>query len=151
MEAARCYVDNCPRSTGTTNGITCAHINAAINCKLFAEPLTLKNSVLDSLPADEEVKRVIYNLATDLPGPIVQRVTKNTMVVKCIATDKHPLGSLHVTFPDLNKKDSKYLCGCKDKKISNDDKRCIHVLSCICSFLGDDKLNLEFENCIKCK
>ncbi|CAD5121754.1 DgyrCDS10231 [Dimorphilus gyrociliatus] len=149
MEAARCYVENCPRSMGITNGISCVHINAAINCKLFAESLTFKNNILESLPADEEVKRLIFSMATELPGPIAQRVTKNTMVVKCMATEKHPLGILHVTFPDLNKKDSRYLCGCKDKKVPNDDKRCIHVLSCVCCFISDEKLNLEFENCIK--
>ena len=49
-QAARCYVETCTRNTHMEiQQDPCNHIKAAISCDTEACPLTLKNSVLNSL------------------------------------------------------------------------------------------------------
>lgn len=58
-QVARCFVDSCNRNTNNnvTEDLTtqmnklgpCAHIKAAIECSQEAQPLTLKNSILNTL------------------------------------------------------------------------------------------------------
>ncbi|XP_046548485.1 uncharacterized protein C2orf42-like [Haliotis rubra] len=158
--AARCYVDTCSRNTNQINiqqDQPCAHIKAAIECTAEAQPLTLKNSVLNSLQVSNETKQAIWLLATETTGPLVQRVTKNIMVVKCKPNPKQPLGFLHFAFFETsrnrNAPDYKFQCSCKIFKnfkpgVPKDDsmKRCVHFYACICAFASDDKLAEEFEH-----
>lgn len=85
----------------------CSHIRAASQCYKEAQSLTLKNSVLNSLPIPQSIKSEIWQLATDTPGPLVQRVSKNIMVVKCKPEALHPLGFLHFSFKQVWKKDKR--------------------------------------------
>jgi len=119
--AARCYVDTCVRSGNTTMTDACQHIKAAIECTAEAQPLTLKNSVLNSLQASSEIKQAIWLLATETTGPLVQRVTKNVMVVKCKPHPKQPLGFLHFSVYEAYKgrgqtEGFKFHCACKATK-----------------------------------
>ncbi|XP_069944222.1 uncharacterized protein C2orf42 homolog [Cherax quadricarinatus] len=103
---ARCYVEPCQRNfeklmVKSQQPALCSHIRAASQCFKEAQSLTLKNSVLNSLPIPQSVKSDIWQLATDTPGPLVQRVSKNIMVVKCKPEALHPLGFLHFSFQQI--------------------------------------------------
>ncbi|XP_060579498.1 uncharacterized protein C2orf42-like [Ruditapes philippinarum] len=151
--AARCYVDVCTRASQIVNE-TCPHIKAAIECNTEAQPLTLKNSVLNSLQVSNEIKQAIWLLATETTGPLVQRVSKNIMVVKCKPNPKQPLGFLHFAFFESAKGKTqahRFQCTCKafkggPKTPGNDDifKRCVHFYACVCAFASDEKLQEEF-------
>lgn len=121
--AARCYVDSCSGNTPVpvqTEG--CQHVKAAIGCETEAQPLRLKNSVLNSLQVTTETKQAIWLLATETTGPLVQRVTKNIMVVKCKANPKQPLGFLHFSFSETSRNraqpEHKFQCSCRAFKVS---------------------------------
>lgn len=75
----------------------CVHIKQAIECHSRASPLTFKSSVLEGLQVSIQARAELWRLATESPGPLVQRVTKDTLVVKCHADSQHPLGLLHLT------------------------------------------------------
>lgn len=75
----------------------CVHIKQAIECQSCATPLTLKSSVLEGLQASIQAREELWRLATESPGPLVQRVSKDTLVVKCHTDSHHPLGLLHLT------------------------------------------------------
>ena len=118
--AARCYVENCARNSQ----LACPHVNAAIECIKDAQPLSLKNSVLNSLQASNDIKQAIWLLATETTGPLVQRVSKSVMVVKCKPNLKQPLGFLHFAFYETGKGRGqqlghKFHCSCKSSKVFN--------------------------------
>lgn len=153
--AACCYVESCSRSAAGPAQEACCHIRSAIEYTSEAQPLTLKNSVLNSLQADNETKQAIWLLATETTGPLVQRVTKNIMVVKCKPNPKHPLGFLHFAFFETSRNRShpehKFQCSCKSFKSNKlppgkEDayKRCVHFYACVCAFASDEKLLQEF-------
>ena len=125
---ARCYVDTCSRNSHlnsqTTTANPCNHIKAAINSNDEATPLTLKNSVLNSLQVSNETKQAIWLLATETTGPLVQRVTRNIMVVKCKPNPKQPLGFLHFAFFETsrNRNQHRFQCSC----------RAFKVIICVC-------------------
>ncbi|KAL6254373.1 hypothetical protein P5V15_014420 [Pogonomyrmex californicus] len=170
-QTALCFVDSCERSFHTSvlkchekdysnTILTCQHIQAALKCYAEAQPLTLKNSVLSSWNVNNETKQEIWLLATETSGPLVQRVSKNIMAVKCKASSKHPLGYLHFSFFVSKLKDRiehRYFCSCTTfkgaMKIGGDKvdgtslsqpKRCVHFYACICAFASDPKLSDEF-------
>ena len=136
--AAKCYVDVCPRSKqqnppegGSTATPVCTHIKTSVNCNEEAQPLTLKNSVLNALDVGADVKEDIWLLATETAGPLVQRATKNTIVIKCKPSMNHPLGFLHFAFYPMgtgvkgSAKDggskgsgNKFFCSCKHFRVS---------------------------------
>lgn len=127
-ETALCFVDSCQRSFDTSilkcheadqSLITpmCQHIEAAMKSENEASTLTLRNSILSSLNISNNLKQDIYLLASQTSGPLVQRVSKNVMAVKCLVTSKHPLGYLHFSFSfskNKDKIDNKYYCSCSD-------------------------------------
>ncbi|KAK3595314.1 hypothetical protein CHS0354_004467 [Potamilus streckersoni] len=154
--AARCYVESCSRSSqiGLSDQV-CPHIKSAIECTQEAQPLTLKNSILNSLQVSNETKQAIWLLATETTGPLVQRVTKNIMVVKCKPNPKQQLGFLHLAFFETvrnrSQPEHKFQCSCKSfraaKSASTKEdlfKRCVHFYACICAFASDEKLAEEF-------
>ncbi|ESO90823.1 hypothetical protein LOTGIDRAFT_122741 [Lottia gigantea] len=153
--AAKCYVDTCVKLCLPEEAV-CSHIKSAIECIHEAQPLTLKNSVLNTLQVNNDMKQAIWLLATETTGPLVQRVTKNIMVVKCKPTLKQPMGFLHFSFYEINRNKSdhpeyKFQCSCKTFKnfkhsVVKDDnlRRCVHFYACICAFASDDKLAEEF-------
>ncbi|XP_063435138.1 uncharacterized protein C2orf42-like isoform X1 [Mytilus trossulus] len=154
-QAARCFVDSCTRSS--QQGIQeqpCPHIKSAVECTSEATPLTLKNSVLNTLQVPNEIKQAIWLLATETTGPLVQRVTKNIMVVKCKPNSKQPLGFLHFSLFETTRNraspEHKFHCSCKAFKyskpgaVNDSQKRCVHFYACICAFASDEKLSEEF-------
>ncbi|XP_074103880.1 uncharacterized protein C2orf42 isoform X2 [Cotesia typhae] len=173
-----CFVESCQKSfdTGVLQcheedkdadkneaSSMCQHIQAAYKCYAEAQPLPLKNSLLSTLNVSCEMKKKIWCLATESIGPLVQRISKNIMAVKCKASPKHPLGYLHIIFFTIKVKDKteyKYTCECLDSTNSkaNDknvdkstsesktkDKRCVHFYASICAFKSDPKLCEEFD------
>ena len=122
-QTAHCYVDTCSRSQQSLDSgqQPCTHIRGALSCEQEAEPLTLKNSVLNTLPVSSDMKQAIWLLATETTGPLVQRVTKNIMVVKCKSHSKQPLGFLHFSFFETSRNraqpEHKFQCSCKAFKV----------------------------------
>ncbi|CAL4069098.1 unnamed protein product [Meganyctiphanes norvegica] len=153
---ARCYVEacqkNCEKLMRQPTSQQCPHIRAASQCFKEAQSLTLKNSVLNSLPIPQSIKTDIWQLATDTPGPLVQRVSKNIMVVKCKPEALHPLGFLHFSFQQTRSKEEieyKYYCGCRAFKIQPaardvSFRKCVHLYACVVAFASDDHLANEF-------
>jgi hypothetical protein len=125
---SKCYVDSCLRAMvgDSWTGDCCSHIRAAIQCNECSVPLTLKNSVLNALDVSNEMKQAIWLLATETTGPLVQRVTKTMMVVKCKVSNKHPLGFIHFAFFEAKKKgkaDHRFQCSCRSFKVSSSSSR----------------------------
>ncbi|XP_030623695.1 uncharacterized protein C2orf42 homolog [Chanos chanos] len=88
--------DGCQQSTQTPES-PCIHVKQAMECQGQATPLPFKSSVLEALPASTQAKEELWRLATETPGPLVQRVSSGTLVVKCQPGEAHPLGLLHLT------------------------------------------------------
>lgn len=111
INLGRCFVPSCRQgqrsnqsdsetraaSSKQSSDSLCIHIKQAIECHSRATPLTLKSSILEGLQASIQAREELWRLATESPGPLVQRVTKDTMVVKCHTDSQHPLGLLHLT------------------------------------------------------
>lgn len=170
-QTGHCYVEMCNKQVGnvapsptqvpvpsaTSQTLPCNHIKLALECESEATPLTLKNSVLNALPVTNEIKQAIWLLATETTGPLVQRVSKHVVVVKCKVQPKHPLGFLHFSFTETPRKGSsfvehKFQCACKQFRnyrvaAPGDElkRRCVHFYACICAFASDEALAKEFE------
>ncbi|TDH02305.1 hypothetical protein EPR50_G00171550 [Perca flavescens] len=111
INLGRCFLPSCRQGQRSNQGETesaeagskqssdslCVHIKQAIECQSRATPLTLKSSVLEGLQASIQAREELWRLATESPGPLVQRVAKDRMVVKCHTCSQHPLGLLHLT------------------------------------------------------
>ncbi|XP_067430592.1 uncharacterized protein C2orf42 homolog isoform X2 [Thunnus thynnus] len=111
INLGRCFLPSCKHGQRSNQGESesavanskqssdslCIHIKQAIECRSCANPLTLKSSVLEGLQASMQAREELWGLATESPGPLVQRVSKDTLVVKCHTDSQHPLGLLHLT------------------------------------------------------
>lgn len=111
INLGRCFVPSCRQgqrsnqsesesavaSSKQSSDSLCIHIKQAIDCNSRATPLTLKSSVLEGLQASIQAREELWRLATESPGPLVQRVARDTLVVKCHTDSQHPLGLLHLT------------------------------------------------------
>lgn len=119
--------------------------NHVILCSQYAanhtyrepEPLTVKTSILNEMRIDDDIKHEIW-LQAKQPGPLVQRVSPSTMVVKCVEPKAFPLGYLHISFATGRKV---FACSCTGRQ---PNIRCFHFYSCIVVFTGDPKLAREF-------
>lgn len=80
--------------------------------------MTFKNSVLNSMAISHEMRQQIWLYATDKPGPLVQRVSKNILAVKTAVSGKNPLGYLHFTFLPHKKDEKRFVCSCREAKVS---------------------------------
>ncbi|XP_015666647.1 uncharacterized protein C2orf42 homolog [Protobothrops mucrosquamatus] len=156
LSSGRCYLPACLKAA--TQGVVenqCQHLKLAMSCQAEATPLTLKSSVLNSMQASPQTKQTLWELATQPSGPLVQRITKNVLVVKCKAGPKHSLGYLHITFaPRSGHKHlagPRFFCPCQSLRASKagsateeGSQRCIHFFACICAFASDEALAQEF-------
>ncbi|KAM8872115.1 uncharacterized protein C2orf42 homolog isoform 1-T2 [Synchiropus picturatus] len=179
INLGRCLLPTCKRaqrssqpesaaatSKQSANSI-CIHIKKAIECRANATPLTLKSSVLEGLHVSFEDKDLLWRLATESPGPLVQRVSKDTLVVKCQTDSQHPLGLLHLTvgassLPEAGKsrevrhQQEVFKCSCQGTAGSPADAadvlrvngatlpHCLHFYACVCALKSDDTLAKEF-------
>ena len=123
---AKCYVESCPRAKHLLLSKTtplCIHIKAAIECTTTAQ--LLRMMPLDSLSMNDATRRAISELVALNSSPLVQRVSRNVIVVKCKPTAKKPLGFLHTFFPNTQKTIESsqanygFLCSCKEFKVIN--------------------------------
>lgn len=156
LSSGRCYLPACLKAA--TQGVVenqCQHLKLAMSCQAEATPLTLKSSVLNSMQASPQTKQTLWELATQPSGPLVQRITKNVLVVKCKAGPKHSLGYLHITFaPRSGHKHlagPRFFCPCQSSRASKagpateeGSQKCIHFFACICAFASDEALAQEF-------
>lgn len=131
-ETALCFVDSCQRLFDTSilkcheNEtdqclITpmCQHIETAIKCSNEASVLDIKDSILNILNVSDDIKQELYQLLAQSPAPLVQRVSKNVMAVKCQVNPKHPLGYLHFSLFNSKVKEKieeRFYCSCHDFK-----------------------------------
>ena len=133
-----------------------------------SSPLPVKQSVLNSMSISGEWKHKIWLTARDY-GPLAQRVSNTTMVVKCDPDEKHRLGYLHTTFILSGETgQQKFRCDCSSEQsittsssgntpssltlqMSNSTtaERCIHFYSCLAVFLSDQKLSKEFDTFVQ--
>ncbi|XP_075391891.1 uncharacterized protein C2orf42 homolog [Tenrec ecaudatus] len=158
LSSGRCYVPSCLKAaTQVVVENQCQHIKLAVNCQAEATPLPLKSSVLNAMQASPETKQTIWQLATEPTGPLVQRITKNILVVKCKASQKHSLGYLHASFVQKISAKSlperRFFCSCQTLKSHKSNaakdeaaQRCIHFFACICAFASDETLAQEFSD-----
>ncbi|XP_028829363.1 uncharacterized protein C2orf42 homolog isoform X2 [Denticeps clupeoides] len=108
LSLGRCFLPSCQRqqqqgkratssSSSQTPDSPCGHIRQAMECQAsqVATPLPLKSSVLEALQVSAQTRQELWRLATESPGPLVQRVSRGSLVVKCQCDETHPLGLLH--------------------------------------------------------
>ncbi|XP_017687302.1 PREDICTED: uncharacterized protein C2orf42 homolog [Lepidothrix coronata] len=150
LSSGRCHAPAC--GTAVAEDKQCQHLKLALGCQAEATPLPLKSSVLGSLQAPPEAKQSLWELATEPTGPLVQRVTRSVLVVKCQASQRHGLGYLHACFAQ-----HRFSCACRSPRAGHGKgeeeeeeeeevppTRCIHFLACICAFASDESLAQEF-------
>ncbi|XP_032568360.1 uncharacterized protein C2orf42 homolog [Chiroxiphia lanceolata] len=151
LSSGRCHAPTC--GTAVAEDKQCQHLKLALACQAEATPLPLKSSVLGSLQAPPEAKQNLWELATEPTGPLVQRVTRSVLVVKCQASQRHGLGYLHACFAQ-----HRFSCACRSPRAGHGKgeeeeeeeeeevppTRCIHFLACICAFASDESLAQEF-------
>ncbi|XP_010173302.1 LOW QUALITY PROTEIN: uncharacterized protein C2orf42 homolog, partial [Antrostomus carolinensis] len=128
LSSGRCSVPSCLRAAAqvfAAQGAVenrCQHIKLALGCQTEATPLTLKSSVLHAMQASPDTKQTIWQLATEPTGPLVQRVTKTVLVVKCPASPKHRLGYRHASFAQRasakTPPEHRFSCSCQALKPS---------------------------------
>lgn len=125
--AALCFVDSCQRSfdnsilkcheetTEAPEIQVCDHINMALKSETVAAPITVNPYIASSLKVPSEVRQKLNLLSVDSGCPLVQRVSKNVMAIKCQVTPKQPLGYLHFTIIRGKYKGyEKYSCDCTE-------------------------------------
>ncbi|XP_029371791.1 uncharacterized protein C2orf42 homolog isoform X2 [Echeneis naucrates] len=185
INLGRCFLPSCQQGQRSNQGETdsatasskqssdslCVHIKQAIECQSRATPLTLKSSILEGLQASIQAREELWRLATESPGPLVQRVSKDTLVVKCHTDSQHPLGLLHLTvgaggLSEGSKSErrsrelqqhSVFHCACqlggsrRNKPAafhpppgSASPQPCLHFYACVCAFASHEKLATEF-------
>ncbi|KAK2911517.1 hypothetical protein Q8A67_003650 [Cirrhinus molitorella] len=183
VNLGRCYMPSCQQNESELaievghQQVTqppkspCTHVKQAMECQTQATPLPLKSSVLEALVATSQAKEELWRLATETPGPLVQRVSKGTVIVKCQPGEAHPLGLLHLMVglsgvKDKNVGAAPFRCACyvpntkgdlgvRSGDLSNVNEgenshqhnlpeRCLHFYACVCAFTSDEKLASEF-------
>ncbi|KAF6209602.1 hypothetical protein GE061_015350 [Apolygus lucorum] len=160
--SALCFVESCQRLFNTNilkcherqvlpAVSTCSHILSAMRCYVEASPLMIDYDILQSLNFCSSLKEEIWRMVSESPGPLVQRVSKNVMAVRCKVTTKDPLGFLHVSFvvsPRL--KENVSICTCAtpflltSKRPEKKSGVCMHYYVCIAAFASDGKCSEEF-------
>ncbi|XP_061554071.1 uncharacterized protein C2orf42 homolog isoform X3 [Phycodurus eques] len=180
INMGRCFMPACgqgsrpDRSEPSAPDTLCVHIKSAIECRRSAAPLSVKSSMLEGLTVSMWAKEELWSLATESPGPLVQRVSGDTLVVKCRPDSAHPLGLLHLTAggsrgtSDVAKgggrareavatqRRAAFRCACRPRKAealcangdSDPSHPCLHFYACVCAFASDEKLALEFADFI---
>uniref|UniRef100_A0A673B3Y6 Chromosome 2 open reading frame 42 n=1 Tax=Sphaeramia orbicularis TaxID=375764 RepID=A0A673B3Y6_9TELE len=145
INLGRCFLPSCRQGQSL-----CVHIKQAIECQSCATPLTLKSSVLEGLQVSIQDREELWRLATESPGPLVQRVAKDTLVVKCHTDSHHPLGLLHLTvgasgLSEVSKSERKSREPQQSPPSGSvTPQPCLHFYACVCAFASDEKLASEF-------
>lgn len=168
---SQCFVESCVRG-GEEGSLTCPHIAACLAPGLAeATPVTLRHSAMNELNIRPEIKHEVYRMAEQVPGPLVQRVSRHVVAVRCEPEPRHPLGYLHMCFMDQRTKDGpglehRFFCTCAQFRGTGEAtasplfpqwtamdrerepdwllRRCLHFYSCLCAFASDAKLSEEF-------
>ncbi|OCT86674.1 uncharacterized protein C2orf42 isoform X1 [Xenopus laevis] len=152
ISSGRCLAPSCLKAAA--RGVVenqCQHMKLAMDCQSEAEPLPLKNSVLNAMLIPQETKQSILQLSNESPGPLVQRITKSILVVRCKTSQQHSLGFLHVSFSLQSEPGHVFVCSCQPPKASTPqaakpetEEKCIHYYACLGAFASDEALASEF-------
>ncbi|XP_063301660.1 uncharacterized protein C2orf42 homolog isoform X2 [Pelobates fuscus] len=156
ISSGRCFAPSCLKAAA--RGVVdaqCQHIKLTMNCQTEAEPLPLKSTILNAMQIPSKTRQSIWQLANEPAGPLVQRVTKTILVVRCKANQQHGLGYVHVSFTQrpspLNESGHVFTCSCQPPKSSKGaqpkcetKEKCIHYYACLGAFASDDALAEEF-------
>ncbi|KAG8440882.1 hypothetical protein GDO86_006570 [Hymenochirus boettgeri] len=154
ISSGRCFAPSCLKAVA--RGVVenqCQHIKLAINCQSEADPLPLKSTVLNAMDIPQETKQDIWQLVNESSGPLVQRVTKSILVVRCKTSQQHSLGFLHISFTQKPSSQSDpvhaFLCSCQPHKKNSSAKteseeKCIHYYACLGAITSDETLASEF-------
>uniref|UniRef100_A0A8C5M2B5 Chromosome 2 open reading frame 42 n=1 Tax=Leptobrachium leishanense TaxID=445787 RepID=A0A8C5M2B5_9ANUR len=156
ISSGRCFSQSCLKATA--RGVVdtqCQHIKLTMNCQSEAEPLPLKSTVLNAMQIPAKTRQSIWQLANEPSGPLVQRVTKTILVVRCKANQQNNLGYVHVSFTQKpsppNETGQMFTCSCQPSKTTKGTKtmleskeKCIHYYACLGAFASDDALAEEF-------
>ncbi|KAL3268110.1 hypothetical protein HHI36_007237 [Cryptolaemus montrouzieri] len=161
-EVALCFVDNCPRLFQNSISLqycnndvalwdtanSCPHISASGRCKIMATPLPLKPHIILKMKASKDIKEKLWTIANENNIPVVQKVSKTVMVVKCQVTPKHPLGYLHFTFNTGRSREEcgSHFCDCSEIVPT---PKCIHFYLCICALASDSRYVQEFSSFVE--
>lgn len=147
INLGRCFLPSCRQGQRSNQGepesavnsskqssdSLCVHIRQAIECENSATPLTLKSSVLEGLQISIQAREELWRLATESPGPLVQRISNNTLVVKCHTDSQHPLGLLHLTVGAGG------LCEVSQSEKKGKEKQQQSVFHCACQTNSSNK------------
>lgn len=124
QSAAMCYASTCRKPLDDVGTITlnlnpCIHTHFIVNCSLETQPLPVKQAVVKVMPIPQNIREEIYLMLADDSDCLVQRITKNTVVIKCNPQIKYPLGFLHFSVfePTKHSKKFKILCDCQSEVI----------------------------------
>ncbi|KAM4678038.1 uncharacterized protein C2orf42 homolog [Discoglossus pictus] len=156
ISSGRCFAPSCLKAVA--RGVVenqCQHIKLAMNCQNEAEPLSLKSAVLNAMQIPPETKQSIWQLANESAGPLVQRITKSILVVRCKTSQQHSLGYLHVSFTQKTSPQNEvghvFQCSCQSQKAgktaapkTEPEEKCIHYYTCLGAFASDEALAEEF-------
>ncbi|XP_069622640.1 uncharacterized protein C2orf42 homolog [Ranitomeya imitator] len=156
ISSGRCFAPSCLKAA--VRGVVenqCQHIKQAVTCHTEAEPLPLKSSVLNAMQMPTEIKQDIWVLASECMGPLVQRVNKSVLVVRCKPSPQNSLGYIHVYFTQKTgtQKGANHLfhCSCETQKTAKatsskgeNEEKCVHFYTCLGAFASDDTLTEEF-------
>lgn len=158
-KVALCFVESCQTSfddsilkcheeetLSETANLLCVHINAAFKSCSTAVPVPFKNDVMNRLNIPDDVKKSLFLMAKETDGPLVQRVSKLVMAVKCQVTPTYPVGYLHFTFGKSKVKDvfEKFSCSCTYSQSNDFHSNCIHYYACVCALASDPQYFEEF-------
>ncbi|XP_061822035.2 uncharacterized protein C2orf42 homolog isoform X1 [Nerophis lumbriciformis] len=163
INLGRCFMAACKQGQKASYDSPCVHIKQAAECGDLATPLSVKSSVLEALQASVQAKEELWRLATESPGPLVQRVSRDTLVVKCHPDPRHSHGLLHLTVAaggraEAQKSDVRqqavFRCACQAggrrgradgaEPAGGPSEPCLHFYACVCALASDEKLAAEF-------
>lgn len=121
-QVALCFVDTCQRLfdvsvlTNNESEPTCVHIESALKSTTAGVAMQFKAELINMLNVAEQMKQKLWLFTSQTDEPLVQRVSRQVMVVRCQVTPKHPLGYLHITFFTSRGKENydKWFCGCSE-------------------------------------
>ncbi|BES96183.1 Chromosome 2 open reading frame 42 [Nesidiocoris tenuis] len=163
--SALCFIDSCqrlfdndllkchePQTLPSPNIVLCSHILSATKCNTESQALKIEHQALQSLRIPDTIREEIWRRVNESSGPLVQRVSKSVMAVRCEVTTLDPLGFLHVTFVASSRsKDVNCHCTCSSSEVQSSPKssNCIHYYACLAAFASDQKLAEEFEKLVE--
>uniref|UniRef100_UPI00358E3373 uncharacterized protein C2orf42 homolog isoform X3 n=1 Tax=Myxine glutinosa TaxID=7769 RepID=UPI00358E3373 len=154
LTSGHCYLSSCQGRSGV---VPCHHVQQAVACRVWSTPLSVNEAALDALQVPGDIRQEMWLLEGEtMAPPLVQRVSRACMVVRCTPNAQNAFGYLHCTFNHKGRSRS-FHCACASggsppspsPSGSEPVRLCAHFYYCICAFASDLKLEQEFGDFIK--